>query len=213
MDDTATGLANWIDRLGLAEQLGPAGLPTFARGEDGNVSWTDPGTGEPLTPDQLDDLDRLLHQDGDDPAHAVPLALVRLRRLARVRERLLDSEVLDYQGLARRRGTTLNATRFAVHKARDQHALLVVTDGERVVVPAFQLRADGELRPELEPVLRPLLAARMDPWRVWGWLTEPAALLGGEVPHEVAADPEQADVVRRAADALAGRAAAQKQDI
>ena len=211
MDDTARGLADWIDRLGLTDQLGPAGLPTFDRGADGVVTWTDPGTGEPLTSGQLADLDRLLHQDGDDPVHAVPLALVRLRRLAQVRERLLDSEVLDYEGLAARRGTTLNATRFAVHKAGDQHALLVVTDGERVVVPAFQLTPDGGLRPELEPVLRPLLAAGMDPWQVWAWLTEPVALLGGEVPHEVAADPEQAGVVRRAAEALAERAGAQKE--
>lgn len=210
MHDTPTRLADWLDRLGLTQQLAPAGLPTFVRADDGTVTWTDPGTGDPLTPDQLADLDRVLHQDGDDRAHAVPLALVRLRRLAQVRERLLDSEVLDYDALAGCRGASLNATRFAVHKARDQHALLVVTDGERVVVPAFQLRADGHLRSELEPVLRPLLASGMDPWRVWGWLTEPVALLGGLVPQEVAADPEHADVVRRAAEALAERAGAQE---
>lgn len=205
MDDTGTRLADWLDRLGLADQLGAAGLPTFDRDDDGAVAWRDPRTGDRLTPHQLEDLDRVLHQDGSERAHAVPLALVQLRRLAQVRERLLDSEVLDYEALARRRGATLNATRFAVHKARDQHAMLVVTDDARVVVPAFQLTADGQVRPELEPVLHALLEAGMDPWRVWGWMTEPVALLGGLVPEEAAADLEHADVVRRAAEALAER--------
>lgn len=201
----AQQLAQWLEGLGLVEQLGAAGLPTFQRAADGTVTWTDPGTGRPLTREQLDDLDRLLRQQGDDPAHAVPVALVQLRRLAQVRERLLASEWLDYESLALRRGASVNATRFAVHKASDNQELLVVPHGERVVVPGFQLTDEGRLRPELEPVLRPLLDAGMDPWRVWGWLTEPAGLLGGLVPQEVAGDPEHSDVVRRAARALAER--------
>lgn len=210
MDDTSARLAHWLDGLGLADQLAAAGLPTFERAADGTVTWTDPGTGAPLTPEQLADLDRLLHREGEDRGHAVPVALVQLRRLAQVRQRLLASDVEDYESLARRRGETVNATRFAVHKASAEHALLVVPLGERVVVPSFQLTAEGELRPELAPVLEPLLAAGMDPWRLWGWVTQPAALLGGLVPQEVAGDPEHADVVRGAARALAERVRAER---
>ena len=74
-------------------------------------------------------------------------------------------------------------------------------------MPAFQLTEAGEPRPDLLPVLEPLLAARMDPWRAWAWLTQPAALLGGQVPERAAADPAEADVVRRAAVRLAERVA------
>ena len=72
-------------------------------------------------------------------------------------------------------------------------------------MPAFQLTADGEPRPDLAPVLEPLLAARMDPWRAWAWLTQPAALLGGQVPERAAADPETADLAAVAAARLAER--------
>ena len=205
MDDLAERLAGWLELLGLAEQLGAAGLPTFRRTADGTARWSDPGTGAPLTADQLADLDRVLHRQGDEPARAVPVSLVQLRRLAQVRERLLASAWFDYDSLAQQRGATVNATRFAVHKAADEHTLLVVPHGERVVVPGFQLTGDGQLRPELEPVLHSLLVVGMDPWRVWGWLTEPAGLLGGLVPQVVAGDPEHAEVVRRAARALAER--------
>ena len=40
-----------------------------------------------------------------------------------------------------------------------------------------------------------------------GWLTQPAALLGGQVPHEAAQDPEEAAIVRHAAVRLAEVAA------
>lgn len=204
-DDIAERLARRLDQLGLADQLGEAGLPTFHRDVAGRARWIDPGTGEPLTAAQLDDLDRLLRQEGEEPDHAVPVALVQLRRRAQVRARLLTSEWLDYEALARRRGASVNATRFALHKAAETHQVLLVPHGEGVVVPGFQLTAHGAVRPALLPVLQPLLVVGMDPWRVWGWLTEPAALLGGLVPHEVAGDPEHADVVRRAALALARR--------
>jgi hypothetical protein len=73
-----------------------------------------------------------------------------------------------------------------------------------VLVPTFQLDAAGEVRTELLTVLEPLLVA-VDPWRAWIWLTSPAALLGGAVPHEAARDPEELPVVQRAAVALAER--------
>ncbi len=55
-------------------------------------------------------------------------------------------------------------------------------------------------------MLEPLLVASIDPWRVWAWLTTPAGLLGGQVPHEAARDPEEAPLVRHAAVRLAERA-------
>ncbi|MBM7517638.1 hypothetical protein [Nocardioides nitrophenolicus] len=199
-------LAHWLEGLGLADQLAAAGLPSFERDLGGVVRWRDPGTGAALTDDQLAELDRVLHQDGEDPAYAVPLALVQLRRQAEVRAGLLASPTHDYAGLARLRGVSENAARFAVHKAAERHALLVVPHDAGVLVPAFQLDARGELRPELGAVLEPLLAARMDPWRVWAWLTQPAGLLGGRIPHEAARDGDEVAIVRHAAVRLAERA-------
>ncbi|NHA01061.1 hypothetical protein G5V59_17385 [Nocardioides sp. W3-2-3] len=148
----------------------------------------------------------MLHQDGEDPAHAVPLGLVQLRRRAQVRAALLASATHTYASLAAVRGASENATRFAVHKAAERGALLVVPHEGGVLVPAFQTRrrrrACGR---SLGAVLSPLLAARMDPWAVWTWLTQPAGLLGGAVPHEAARDPEEpAD--RAACGGAAGRA-------
>lgn len=199
-------LAQWLEDLALADHLGAAGLPTFERDLGGVARWRDPGTGAPLTDEQLDDLDRLLHQDGDDPAHAVPLALVQLRRRAQIRAGLLASPTHTYASLAEVRGVSENAARFAVHKAAERGALLVVPHDGGVLVPAFQLGDDGQVRPELTAVLEPLLASTMDPWQVWTWLTQPAGLLGGLVPHEAARDADEAPIVRHAAVRLAERA-------
>ena len=200
-------LAAWLEELGLAEQLGAAGLPTFARGADGRAAWSDPGTGAPLTAEQLADLEGLLRSEGSDPRHAVPVELVRLARRARVRAELLTEPWFTYETLGALRGTSVDATRFAVHKAYAEHRMLLVAADERTLVPGFQLDAGGAVRDELVPVLRPLLDARMDPWDAWSWLTRPAALLGGLVPERAAADPEEGDLVRHAAVRLAERVA------
>ncbi|WP_439937188.1 hypothetical protein ACS3YM_14780 [Nocardia sp. N13] len=204
-DGHAEQLAAWLEGLGLAEQLAAAGLPTYERDADGSVHWRDAATGDRLDADRLAELDAALRSVGDDPTHAVPVELVRLRREARVRAALLDAGWLDYAGVAERRGVSLNAARFAVHKAAERRTLLVVQHEGAVLVPTFQLDDAGEVREELLAVLEPLLAA-VDPWRVWIWLTTPAALLGGAVPHEAARDPEELPVVQRAAVALAERA-------
>ena len=204
--DLAHDLAAWLERLGLAEQLAAAGLPTYDRGPDG-VTWRDQ-SGEPLPDDRLVELDALLRSVGEDPAHAVPVELVRLRREAGARAALLDGGWLDYAGVARLRGVSENAARFALHKAAERRAVLLVQDDGATLVPAFQLGADGQVREELLTVLEPLLAAGGDPWRAWIWLTSPAALLGGAVPHEAARDPEERPLVERAAVALAERARA-----
>lgn len=208
--DRAERLAAWLEHLGLLPHLEGAGLPTVARDADGRARWTDPGTGAPLTEEQLAELEALLRSEGSDPAHAVPVALVQVARLARVREALLATPCLTYETLAERRGTSVDAARFAVHRAANDGLLLVVADGGRTLVPAFQLTDAGELRPELEPVLRTLLGAGADPWRVWGWLTQPAGLLGGEVPERAAADPASAGLVLHAAARLAERVTARR---
>lgn len=202
-------LASWLEDLDLTGQLTAAGLPTFVRdAPDGLAVWTDPLTGSPLAADQLEQLDRLLHEEGTEPEHAVPVALVLMARQARLREELLASPWLGYEALARVRGASVNATRFAVHKAAGDHRLLVAATGLRTVVPAFQLDATGQLRPDLAGVLAPLLAAGMDPWRAWAWLTQPAALLGGLVPEQAVLDTQDAALVRHAAVRLAERVTA-----
>lgn len=198
-------LASWLEGLELADLLADAGLPSYRRDLGGVVRWHDTATGTPLTADQLRQLDRVLRQEGEDPDHAVPVALVQLRRQVAVRARLVASRTLDYAGLAELRGISENAARFAVHKDASRHRLLLVPQQGEVLIPAFQLTERGELRDELAPVLEPLLAAGMDPWQVWAWLTHPAGLLGGMVPEQAAADPEEAAIVRHAAVRLAER--------
>jgi hypothetical protein len=193
--DDGDRLASWLEDLGLAGALAEAGLPTFTREADGRAVWSEP--------DRVEELDRALRSQGDDPEHAVPVGLVVLARQARLREELLATPWHTYETLGAVRGTSVDATRFAVHKAASEHRLLVVPLDERAVVPAFQLGPDGELRPELAAVIEPLLAARMDPWRAWVWLTQPAALTLGRAPEQAAvADPE---LVRVAAERLAER--------
>lgn len=208
-DELGERLATWLEGLGLAPHLATAGLPTFDRDPQGHAVWTDPGTGKTMTGAQLEDLDRLLHEQGSDPEHAVPVPLVQIARRARVREELLASPWFTYESLARLREATVDATRFSVHKAAAAHRLLVVADDEQTLVPGFQLTEEGQPRTDLAPVLEPLLAAGMDPWKVWTWLTQPAALLGGLVPEQAIARDDDAAMVRHAAVRLAERVTAQ----
>ena len=207
--DLPERLASWLEGLGLTDQLAAARLPTYERDTAGAAHWRD-ATGEALSPDRLAELDTLLRAQGDDPTHAVPVALVRLRRESRVRAALLDGGWLDYAGVARLRGVSENAARFALHKAAERRTVLLVQHETATLVPSFQLDDDGLVREELLAILEPLLAAGIDPWRAWVWLTTPAGLLGGAVPHEVARDPEEQPLVQRAAIALAERVRATK---
>ncbi|MCW2738262.1 hypothetical protein [Nocardioides sp.] len=204
-DDLAGRLASWLEGLGLADQLAAAGLPTYDRDAGGVVHWHDPARGEPLAPDRLSELDGLLRSVGDDPAHAVPVGLVRLRREGRVRAALLDGGWLGYAEVGRLRGVSENAARFALHKAAERRTVLLVQHEGATLVPTFQLDDQGQVRSELLAVLEPLLTAGVDPWRAWIWLTTPAALLGGAVPHEAARDADELPVVQHAAVALAER--------
>ncbi|GAA4707895.1 hypothetical protein [Nocardioides conyzicola] len=190
-------LATWLEGLGLADHLAEAGLPTFTRDGDGRAVWTEP--------DRVDELDRLLRSEGSEPEHAVPVALVLIARQARLRATLLETPWFTYETLAEVRGTSVDATRYAVHKADQTHRLLILPVEGRTVVPAFQLTDEGEVRPDVAPLLEPLLAAGMDPWRAWAWLTQPAALTFGRAPAEAVTDPELTDLVLHAAVRLAER--------
>lgn len=201
-------LASWLEGLGLADQLVAAGLPSYERDAHGAAHWRDPATGEQLGTDRLVELDHQLRSVGEDPAHGVPVALVRLRREGRVRAELLDGGWRDYAGVARLRGVSVNSARFALHKAAERRAVLLIQHEGATLVPAFQLDDAGQVRDELLAVLEPLLSAGVDPWRTWIWLTTPAALLGGAVPHEAARDPEELPLVQHAAVVLAERARA-----
>jgi hypothetical protein len=60
-------------------------------------------------------------------------------------------------------------------------------------VPAFQITAAGEPRPELRPLLQELLVTGIGGWAAWTWLTAPGSVLSGEVPEQVTAtDPARA---------------------
>lgn len=205
--DLGERIAAWLEGLDLAPHLAAAGLPTFERTAQGQAVWTDPATGDPMTSEQLEALDVLLHAEGDDPAYAVPVSLVQVARQARLRNELLAGTWFSYETLAELRGTSIDAARFMIHKTGSLHRLLVVDHEGRVLVPAFQITPEGEPRPDLAPVLQPLLAAGMDPWKAWIWLTQPAALLGGLLPEQAAADPDTADLVVHAAVRLAERVA------
>ena len=203
----ARALADRLEQLGLADQLAAAGLPSYARDETGRPHWTDPGTGQPLTHAQLTELDGLLRSQGEDPAHAVPLELVQLSRQAHVRRVLLESDWHTYASLAEARGADERETRLECVRAAAAHELLLVSNGQVRMVPAFQLDAHLRPRADLAPLLRPLLAAGMEPWRTWAWLTQPAALLAGEVPERAAADPELEAMAATAAVRLAEQVA------
>ena len=202
---SADQVADWLEGLGLEEYLADAGLPTFTRGTDGRAQWQDVDGVTPLTEERLAQLDASLRSQGDDPAHGVPLPLVLLARRARLRSTLYEAQQPGYEAVAALRGVSVNATRFAVHKAKEAGELLLVAAGTEVVLPAFQFDAAGQVRPELVPVLKPLLTAGMDPWDAWIWLTQPAGLLGGEVPERLVVDPEEAALVAHAAVRLAER--------
>ena len=194
---TGDRLAAWLEGLGLADHLAEAGLPTYTRDHDGHAVWSEP--------DRVGELDRALRSQGDEPGQGVPVDLVALARQARLRRELVGTPWLTYAALAERRGASVDATRYAVHKSAQAHRLLLVPIEETTAIPAFQLDAAGEVRPEVAALLEPLLGAGMDPWRAWVWLTQPAALTLGQAPERAAADPETTQITVRAAEHLAER--------
>lgn len=136
-----------------------------------------------------------------------PASMAQANRDAARRNRLLATPHFSYEELSALRGDrSVNATRTSVSRARSARRLFTVPLPRKgVVIPAFLLDQDGQPRPELEPLLAPLMDAEMGPWQMWTWLTEPAAALSGLVPLEAAADPATAERAARAAHRLADR--------
>lgn len=102
---------------------------------------------------------------------------------------------LSLTELAERRGETdVGVTGAWVYHQRRRRALIALQAPDRnIVVPAFQVTADGEPRPDLQPLLEVLLGAELGGRVTWSWLTSPSSLLAGEVPERVAAtDPQRA---------------------
>lgn len=136
-----------------------------------------------------------------------PATLAQAHRLAAERDALLATPVLTYAALRELRGDNQeSSTRTWVSRARARRSLFTLAHGGHTLIPAFQLTADGGLRRELQPVLDPLLAARIDGWALWTWLTSASALLSGQVPEKAVS--QAPDRVARAARRFATKAAA-----
>jgi hypothetical protein len=116
-----------------------------------------------------------------------PATLAQARRLASQRDALLATPVLTYKSLRELRGDAKESTtRTWVARKRARRSLFVVAHGGRTLIPAFQMDARGEPRPELQPLLATLLDHRVDSWPLWTWLTSSTSLLSGEIPEVTA---------------------------
>jgi len=116
-----------------------------------------------------------------------PASLRQAHRLATRRNALLTTPAFTFETLAELRGEKPGATRTWFSRRRTEHRVFSVPHRGRTVIPAFQLTEDGDLRDDLADVLRPLLAAELDGWAVWSWMTQPTSFLSGGVPEVVAA--------------------------
>lgn len=148
------------------------------------------------------------------PDSVSPASLRQATREAAHRQHLLQTPTYTYEDLRLLRGdTSVQATRTAVSRMVAKRILFTVpVANRRVVVPAFLLTDEGRPRPELAPILAPLMDAGVGPWQLWTWLTSPTGLLSGGVPADMAADPEEAPraavAARRFAASLPPRAEA-----
>lgn len=133
-----------------------------------------------------------------------PASLEQARQLTQLKLELLSTPAFSYESLAEvRSDRRVPTTRTWVSRQRKKQAIVVVAVDGKVVIPAFQFTAEGDLRRELEPILGTLLSAGVDSWDLWVWLTRSTPLLSGGVPHELARD--QGQRVLRAAQRFAAR--------
>ncbi|CAN5631873.1 hypothetical protein BH10ACT9_BH10ACT9_49910 [soil metagenome] len=136
-----------------------------------------------------------------------PATLAQAQRLATHRDGLLATPVFTHDTLRALRGDTrTSSTRTWLTRRRDNHELFTITYNGRTLIPAFQLDDEGQPRPELQPVLEALADAGITGWPLWTWLTNPTALLSGEIPEQLA--PRAPVRVLRAAQRFAAAAAA-----
>jgi hypothetical protein len=123
-----------------------------------------------------------------------PAALEQARRWTSLCAGLLATQAYDYSTLSElRKASRPSATRTWVTRRRRDMRMFTVPDGNRTIIPAFQLDSAGEPRADLAPLLATLLPAGIDGWALWIWLTSPSALLSGDVPEVVVvSNPQRA---------------------
>ena len=136
-----------------------------------------------------------------------PASLAQAQRLAAHRDALLATPVYTHESLQQVRGDAReSSTRTWLSRRKDARELFTVKHDGRTIIPAFQLDANGEPRPELQPILQTLIDAGVQSWALWRWLTTPTSLLSGEIPEQlVRSDPQR---VLRAAQRFAAADAA-----
>lgn len=107
-------------------------------------------------------------------------------RTADAHVRLIEVEgAATYKTLAELRGTRESGARSWVNRLRRENLLFTVEVKGRTLIPSVQLSADGQLDELVsEQLVKPLLAAGMEPWTLWSWLTSPTGLLSGEIPAD-----------------------------
>ena len=136
-----------------------------------------------------------------EPVEVVQARAEQARELAAHRTALLQTGVFTVAELAAVRGQDEARTRMWLARRIGDRALITVTQDGEQLVPAFQLTAAAEPRPELQPLFEVLVGADLGGWATWTWTTMPSAWLSGERPVDVAlSDPPRA---RRSAERFA----------
>ena len=157
------------------------------------------------TADVRDSLVRTLM--GKGVSLVPPASLAQAQRLAAHRNALLATPVYTHESLQQMRGDTrASSTRTWLSRRKEARELFTVKHDGRTIIPAFQLDAGAEPRPELQPVLQTLIDAGVQSWALWTWLTSPTSLLSGEIPEQLVRSTPQR--VLRAARRFAAATAA-----
>ncbi|GAB7003691.1 hypothetical protein JCM18899A_11620 [Nocardioides sp. AN3] len=105
--------------------------------------------------------------------------------VATLRARLLETPYETFESLAARRGSTPNATRTAIKRARDAGRVFSVQHGGRALMPAFQFEASGDVRTASQAVVATLRGVGLDGWQLWEWLASPTGWLDSDVPADL----------------------------
>lgn len=122
------------------------------------------------------------------------------------RQQLLATPWFTVETLQVARGdATTAATRAWLDEQITAGNVFTVENDGQVVVPAFQLTADGEPRADLAPALAELAAAGAHGWELWTWMVDPTGWLSGDVPEQAARS--DADRVAFAASRFAAQIA------
>lgn len=127
--------------------------------------------------------------------------LTELRAVQSVQKWLLDQPIVTTDWLAKELGIDQIEASLMVRELRTLNELIVLNDGLRDVIPAFQLTGDFALKPTVARINR-ILDAGADPWGVasW-WLTDNGRLENSASPAKVIDDqPEVVVALAQAVD-------------